>query len=72
MLMKVRYTLSMIWRLTCDLWQQLEFVSELEFDLEDTVDWGRKWIFDFNTGKIQLVLFYWSNIAGAKTDAEHG
>ena len=32
--------------LKCDqasnMWQQLEFTSELEFDLQDTVDWGRK------------------------------
>ena len=26
-----------------DLWQQLELVSELESDLRDTVDWGKKW-----------------------------
>ena len=25
-----------------DLWQQLELASELESDLRDTVDWGRK------------------------------
>ena len=25
-----------------DLWQQLELPSELESDLRDTVDWGRK------------------------------
>ena len=25
-----------------DLWQQLELASELEPDLQDTVDWGRK------------------------------
>ena len=25
-----------------DLWQQLELASELELDLQDTVDWGRK------------------------------
>ena len=25
-----------------DLWQQLELVSELESDLRDTVDWGKK------------------------------
>ena len=40
-----------------DLWQQLELVSELESDLRDTADWGRKWIVDFNTGKTQLVSF---------------
>ena len=27
---------------TSDLWQQLELASELESDLQDTVDWGRK------------------------------
>ena len=40
-----------------DLWQQLELSSELESDLRDTVDWGRKWLLDFNAGKTQLVLF---------------
>ena len=36
-----------------DLWQQLELASELESDVRDTVDWGRKWHVDFNAGKIQ-------------------
>ena len=27
-----------------DLWQQLELAFELESDLRDTVDWGRKWL----------------------------
>ena len=27
-----------------DLWQQLELASELESDLQDTVEWGRKWL----------------------------
>ena len=31
-----------------DLWQQLELTSELETDIRDTVDWGRKWLVDFN------------------------
>ena len=35
-----------------ELWQQLELVSELESDLEDTVDWGKKWLVDFDAGKI--------------------
>ena len=55
-----------------DLWQQLELVSELEIDLRDTVDWGRKCLlismkvpFDFNAGKTRLVLFDWSNNTGA-------
>ena len=40
-----------------DLWQQLEFASELEYDLRDTVDLGKKWLVDFNAWKTQLVSF---------------
>ena len=40
-----------------DLWQQLELAYELESDLQDSVDWGKKWLVDFNAGKAQLVLF---------------
>ena len=29
---------------TSDLWQQLELASELESDLWDTANWGRKWM----------------------------
>ena len=43
-----------------DLWQQLELVSELESDLCDAVEWGRKWLVDFNAGKTQLVSINWS------------
>ena len=35
--------------------------SELESDLRDTVNWGKKLLVDFIPGKIQLVLFDWSN-----------
>ena len=42
---------------TSDLWQNLELASELESDLRETVDWGRKWLVDFNAGKTQLILF---------------
>ena len=38
--------------------------SELESDLRDTVDWGRKWLVDFNPGKTQLVLFERSKNTG--------
>ena len=31
--------------------------SELESDLRDTVDWGRKWLVDLNAGKTQLLSF---------------
>ena len=39
------------------MWQQLELASELESDLPDTVDWGKKWLVDFNAGKTHLVSF---------------
>ena len=39
--------------------------SELESDLEDNVDWGRKWLVDFNAGQTQLVSFERSNNTGA-------
>ena len=39
--------------------------SELESDLQDTMDWGRTWLVDFNAGKTQLVLFDQSNNTGA-------
>ena len=48
-----------------DLWQQLELASELESDLQDTVDWGRKWLVDFNAAKTQLVSLDWSKNTGA-------
>ena len=48
-----------------DLWQQLELTSELESGLQDTVDWGRKWLVDFNAGKTELVLFDQSKNTGA-------
>ena len=28
-----------------DLWQKLELAAELESDLRDTVDWGKKWTY---------------------------
>ena len=39
--------------------------SELESDLRDIVDWGKKWLVDFNAGKTRLVLFYRSNNTGS-------
>ena len=47
-----------------DLWQQVGLASQLESDLQDTVDWGRKKIVGFNAGKTQLVLLDWSNNTG--------
>ena len=48
-----------------DLRQQLELASELESDLGDTVDLGRKWLVDFNAEKTQLVSFDRSKNTGA-------
>ena len=52
-----------------DLWQQLELASEFESDLQDMVDWDKKWLVDFNAGKAQLVSFDRSNNHGS-TDAK--
>ena len=48
-----------------DLRQQLELASELKSDLQDTVDWGKKWLVDFNNGKTQQVSFDRSNNNGS-------
>ena len=49
---------------TTTIWQELELASELESDLRDTVDLGKKWLVDFNAGKTQLVSFDRSNNNG--------
>ena len=50
------------------VWQQQEFASKLEFDLQNAVKWCRMWLVDFNTEKLRrlhltsvitLVLFMW-------------
>ena len=43
----------------------MALASELESDLQDTMDWGKKWLVDFNGGKTQLVLFDQSNSNGS-------
>ena len=48
-----------------DLWQQLELASEGESDLQDTMDWGRKWLVDFNAGKTPVISFDQSDNTGA-------
>ena len=48
-----------------DSWQQLDLASELEFDLQDTVDCHKKWFVDFNAGKTQLISFDQSNNNGS-------
>ena len=51
--------------LAFDLWQQLQLTSELESDHLDTVDWSRKRLVDFSTGKTWFVLFEQYNNTGA-------
>ena len=48
-----------------DLWQHLELSHKFESDLRDTVNWGKKWLVDFNAGKTQLVSFDRSNNNGS-------
>ena len=48
-----------------DLLRQLELAFELQSDLQNTVDWGKKWLVDFNAGKTQLVSFDQSNSTGS-------
>ena len=55
-----------------DLWQQLELASELEYDVRDTMDWGKKWFVDFSAGKTQLVSFEQSNNNGSIDVKMHG
>ena len=58
-------TLYSKYDLASDLWQQLELASELESDLRDTVDQGKKQLADFNAGKTELVSFDCSNNNGS-------
>ena len=39
--------------------------SEVKSDLRDTVDWGKKWLVDFNAEKTHLVSFDRSNNNGS-------
>ena len=46
-------------------WFHDQLASELESDLRDTAEWGRKWLVNFNAEKTQLVLSDRSNNTGA-------
>ena len=48
-----------------DLKQQLEMTAELESGVSDTMDWDRKWLVNFNSGKAQLISFDQSNNTSA-------
>ena len=45
--------------------KQLNFGSEFESNLSDTVDRGKKWLVNFSAGKTQLVSFDGSDNSGA-------
>lgn len=51
--------------LISDLLQQLELPYKLEYDIGGTVDSGRKCLFYFNAGKIQLASVDCSKDCGA-------
>ena len=40
-----------------DLWGKLQFLSELESDIWDIFNWGKKEFVNFNTGKTQRFSF---------------
>ena len=62
MLMILLVTLNVIRHLVCGNNQN----SLLNLNpIYKTLDWGRKWLLDFNAGKTQLVSFEWSNKTGA-------
>ena len=44
-----------------DDWQQLCMSADVEYDLRDVVDWGKRWLVTFNAAKTQLVSFDYSN-----------
>ena len=53
---------------TSDLWQQLELAPELESDLQDTVDWRRKWLNNVNSdyAQVQILLLACQRLAMLK------
>ena len=56
------------------LWQQLQLPSELESYLRDSVDWGKKCLVYFISGKTRLVSFDQSIDKGSidvKMDGSH-
>ena len=48
-----------------DLWQQIDLTFELESDIQDPVNWGKKWLVDFNAVKTQVVQIGGSNNTGS-------
>ena len=62
MLMKLPFILSVTRHLICG--NSLNWLLNLNL-IYETLDWGKKWLVDFNAGKSQLVLFGWFNNNGS-------
>ena len=62
MLMMIFSTLNVIRHLICG--NNYNWLLNLNL-IYKTLDWGRKWLVDFNAGKTQLVSFDWSKSFGA-------
>ena len=62
MLMILLSILSVIRYLICG--NNLNWLLNLNL-IYETLDWGKKWLIDFNAGKTQLVLFDRSNNNGS-------
>ena len=62
MLMIVLSLLSVIKHLICG--NNLNWLLNLNLTYQ-TLDWGKKWLVDFNARKTQLVSFDWSNNDGS-------
>ena len=58
MLIILLSTLRVIWHLICG--NNLNWLLNLNL-IYKTLDWGKKWLVDFNARKTQLVLFDLSN-----------
>ena len=63
MLMILLTILSVIGNLICG--SNLNWLLNLNLIYTRHLDWGKKWLVDFNAGKTQLVLFDWSNNNGS-------
>ena len=61
--------LSVIRYLICG--NNLKWLLNLNL-IYETLDWGKKWLVDFNTGKTQLVSFDWSDNNGSVDVKMHG
>ena len=62
MLMILLSILSVIGHLICG--NNLNWLLNLNL-IYKTLDWGKKWLVDFNAGKTELVLFGWSSNNGS-------